>query len=241
MASINKTSVRDELERLKGEFNRLESEQAISGEIKILMSSMLTLLELFCAIFLEKKTTKNNQNSSKPSSQTDKDESALSHSGSNSKGKNEHKQSAYNSRTIETTTVAYVNTCDICGEDLTGTECCRHERRTKIDIIFEKVVEHVDAEIKTCPSCSAEMKGKFPSDMHGPLQYGNGLKAYIINMLICQMVSLNRVQKCITAMIGQTLSEATLLKCVLRLHHALADWENEAISKLIKSPAINVD
>ena len=241
MASINKTSVRDELERLKGEFNRLESEQAISGEIKILMSSMLTLLELFCAIFLEKKTTKNNQNSSKPSSQTDKDESALSHSGSNSKGKNEHKQSAYNSRTIETTTVAYVNTCDICGEDLTGTECCRHERRTKIDIIFEKVVEHVDAEIKTCPSCSAEMKGKFPSDMHGPLQYGNGLKAYIINMLICQMVSLNRVQKCITAMIGQTLSEATLLKFVLRLHHALADWENEAISKLIKSPAINVD
>jgi transposase len=241
MASINKTSVRDELDRLKGEFNRLESEKAISGETRMLISSMLTLLELICSIFLEKKTTKDNKNSSKPSSQTDKDESALSHSGSKSKGKSENKQSAYNSRTIETTTVAYVNTCDVCGEDLTGTECCRHERRTKIDIVFEKVVEHVDAEIKTCPSCSAEVKGTFPADMHGPLQYGNGLRAYIINMLVCQMVSLNRVQKCITAMIGQTLSEATLLKFVLRLHHALADWESEAISELIKSPSINVD
>jgi len=59
---------------LKGEFNRLESEKAISDEIRMLVSSMLTLLELICSIFLEKKTTKNNQNSSKPSSQTDKDE-----------------------------------------------------------------------------------------------------------------------------------------------------------------------
>ena len=77
MANINQTSVREELDRLKGEFTRLSSEQAVSGEIKMLMSGMLTLLELICAIFLEKKTVKNNKNSSKPSSQTDKDESAL--------------------------------------------------------------------------------------------------------------------------------------------------------------------
>ena len=41
------------------------------------------------------------------------------------------------------------------------------------------------------------VKGKFPSDMPGPLQYGNGLKAYIISLLVCQMISLNRVQKMI--------------------------------------------
>ena len=77
--------------------------------------------------------------------------------------------------------------------------------------------------------------------MHGPLQYGNGLKAYAINMLVCQMVALNRTQKCISAMIGQTVSEATLLKFIIRLHEALADWENEAIKQLIQSPAMHVD
>jgi transposase len=55
------------------------------------------------------------------------------------------------------------------------------------------------------------------------------------------MVSLIRVQKCVTAMIGQTLSEATLLNFVLRLHEALEAWEQSAISTLLESPAINVD
>lgn len=241
MASINTTSVREELDRLKGEFKRLSSEQSISGETKMLMSSMLTLLELICAIFLEKSTTKNSKNSSKPSSQTDKDETALGQSGSKAKGKTERRQSAYNTRTIETTTVATVSTCDICGEDLTGTACQKHERRTKIDIIFEKTVEHVEAEIKDCPTCCAEVKATFPADMPGPLQYGNGLKAYVINMLICQMVALNRVQKSISAMMGQVISEATMLKYVLRLHEALAAWEKDAVKQLLQSPAMHVD
>ena len=42
------------------------------GESKLLMQSMLTLLELICAIFLGKNTPKTSRNSSKPSPQTDK-------------------------------------------------------------------------------------------------------------------------------------------------------------------------
>ena len=80
-----------------------------------------------------------------------------------------------------------------------------HERRTKIDIVFEKVVEHVDAEIKQCPTCKTTVKGKFPADRHGPLQYGDGLKAFVVNLLVCQMVALNRVQKLVNAMIGEVI------------------------------------
>jgi transposase len=160
----------------------------------------------------------------------------LDQRGSKGKGKKEQKRSAYNSRTVETTILSAATSCDICGEDLTSTSCHQNERRTKIDIVFEKVVEHVDAEIKNCPSCSTEVKGTFPADLHGPLQYGNGLKAYVINQLMCQMVALNRVQKSVTAMIGQTLSEATLLKFIMRLHEALADWEVDAMNQLIQSP-----
>ncbi|WP_294077941.1 hypothetical protein, partial [Thiolapillus sp.] len=39
------------------------------------------------------------------------------------------------------------------------TPCQGVERRTRIDIIFEKVVTHVDAEIKQCPQCRTRNKG----------------------------------------------------------------------------------
>ena len=77
--------------------------------------------------------------------------------------------------------------------------------------------------------------------MHGPLQYDDGLEAFVINLLICQMVSLNRVQKLVNSMIGEVIAEFTLLKFVLRLHQALEAWELDAIEQLLKAPAINVD
>jgi transposase len=131
--------------------------------------------------------------------------------------------------------------CDVCGEDLRDTACQKHEMRTKIDIIFEKVIEHVDVEVKHCESCDSTVKSKFPADMPGPLQYGNGLKAYIINLLIGQMISLSRVQKLIKSIIGEIIAEASLLKFVFRLYLALDQWESKAIDILLKSTAMHVD
>ncbi|CAN5258723.1 hypothetical protein BH10PSE19_BH10PSE19_22110 [soil metagenome] len=202
MSSIHKQSVREESERIKAEFERLAASKKINSECTILFKSMLMLINLLISIFLEKTTDKNSKNSSKPPSQTEKDESSLTNIGANGKGKQELTAVADNTRTKETVKIAKVTQCDICGQDLKTAACHGHERRTKIDIVFEKVVEHVDAEIKYCATCNSTVKGKFPADMPGPLQYGNGLKAYVINLLVCQMISLNRVQKLIKSLIG---------------------------------------
>jgi len=241
MATVNQQSVRDEADRIKSEFGRLVVDKKINSETKMLIESMFMLINLLIAIFLEKTTKKNNKNSSKPSSKADKDESSVTHQGTNSKGKPESNATANNTRTVETITIAQVIRCDVCGQNLKDTPCEHVERRTKIDILFEKVVEHVDAEIKICPDCDSTVKGTFPTDMPGPVQYGNGLKAYAINLLICQMISLNRVQKLIKSMIGDIIAEATLLKFILRFHLALAQWEADAIAQLMISPAMNVD
>ncbi|WP_459919165.1 hypothetical protein, partial [Desulfocicer niacini] len=187
------------------------------------MNSMLLVVELILTVFLEKKTRKNSKNSSLPSSQTPKDETAKSNPKSKGKGKKVSGE-VNNTRTKETVTITKAETCDVCGVSLDQTPCSDHERRTKIDIVFEKVVEHIDAEIKQCPNCTATVKGAFPKDMPGTLQYGNGLKAFAIHLIISQMVALNRVQKQIAAMIGSVISEATLLKFVWRLHQALETW-----------------
>ena len=78
-------------------------------------------------------------------------------------------------------------------------------RNIKIGIVFEKVVEHVDAEVKHCPTCDTTVKGQFPSDFHGSLQYGEGLKTFVVDLLVCQMVAMNRVQKLVKSMMGVVL------------------------------------
>ena len=78
---------------------------------------MLMLINLLIAIFLEKSTKKNNKNSSKPSSQTEKDESSVSNAGINGKGKVELAMNASNTRTVETTTIAKVSQCDMMLSD----------------------------------------------------------------------------------------------------------------------------
>ncbi len=240
MATVDKTSIREEIERLKQEFDQLCSDGKVSSEIRVVMSSLLMVVELILSVFLERKTRKNNKNSSLSSSQTEKDETATAFPKSQGRGK-KLRGEVSNTRINETVTIAKVQTCDSCGIPLDKTLCCDHERRTKIDIVFEKVVEHIDAEVKQCPNCQATVKGHFPTDMPGPLQYGNGLKAFIIHLIISQMVALNRVQKQVAAMIGSVISEASLLKYVWRLHQSLEQWEVEAIESILQAPVMHVD
>ena len=240
MPSVNKQSLREEFEQLKGEFDRLSQGGKVTAEVSALFRAMIMLFELLIAVFMEKKTKKDNRNSSLPSSQTDKDETST-HPGANGKGKEHNGTVSENTRTVETIQVAKVTECDCCGEDLDDTSASGHERRTKIDIIFEKVLSHVDAEIKVCPRCGTQNKGRFPEGMSGPLQYGPGIKGYVMNLLIAQMISLKRVQQSIQTLIGQVLSEATILKYVLQLHYALERWEQSAIEQLLRMPSLHVD
>jgi hypothetical protein len=202
---------------------------------------MFTLVSLLVSVFMEKTTRKDARNSSKPSSQTDKDESALPSKGSRGRGKREDDERSANSRTVETIEVSKAERCDRCGEDLQEAPCERHERRTKIDIVFEKVVEHIDAEVKTCPNCKAQAKGRFPEEFSGPLQYGAGIKAYLINLVMAQMVALSRAQKLVKALVGVVISESVIVSYVMQLYAALERWEESAKKALLSSPVLHSD
>jgi transposase len=241
MSNVNKQALREEFDTLKAQFEQLSADGKISDESRTLFQALLMLFQVLMAVFMEKRTAKDTQNSSKPSSQTPKDETAVTHPGGKGKGPAQNDLGASNTRTLETVEVAPVHQCNTCAEDLSGIPCHGHERRTRIDIVFEKVVSHVDAEIKRCPRCQARTRGGFPADMAGPLQYGPGIKAYALNLLIAQMISLKRAQQMVQTLIGQAISEASLLKYVMQLHRALAVWEQSAIEQLIAMPALHAD
>ena len=241
MASVNKQSLREEFDTLKGRFEQLIADGKMAEEGRALVEALLMLLQLLMAVFMEKHTSKTSTNSSRPSSQTPKDESAISRPGTHAKGKALDQARSCNTRTVETVEVAKLTFCEHCGEDLRKVPCRGHERRTKIDIVFEKVVVHVDAEIKRCPHCRMQNRGPFPEAFSGPLQYGAGIKAYVLNLLIAQMLSLKRVQQSIQTLIGLLISEATILKYVLQLHQALERWEKASIERVLAMPAMHVD
>ena len=241
MASVNRQSLREEFEALKGRFAQLGAAGKVGAESGALIEALLMLLQLLMAIFLEKTTPKTSANSSKPSSQTEKDETALGRAGPHAQGRAYDETRSANTRTVEYTHISPVGFCETCGEDLRAVHPHGHERRTQIDIVFEKVLMHVDAEIKSCPHCEGETRGAFPEAFSGPLQYGAGIKAYVLNLVIAQMVSLQRVQQVIQSLIGLMISEATILKYVWQLHQALARWEQSAIEQLLTLPALHVD
>ncbi len=115
MASIHTNSVREELGRIKSDFAKQSAEGDVSPSSAMLIKSLIMLLEMVFAIFLEKTTKKTSRNSSKPSSQTGKDESALKSQGSKGKGKQESSLSADNTRTVITDVLLTVDTCSCCG------------------------------------------------------------------------------------------------------------------------------
>ena len=77
--------------------------------------------------------------------------------------------------------------------------------------------------------------------MTAPFSYGPGIQAFLVNLLVTHMVSLKRASRMMKTMTGRLIAEATLLRYLERLHHALAEWEKVAIERLLAMPALHVD
>ncbi|MEJ2755074.1 MAG: hypothetical protein P8104_04375 [Gammaproteobacteria bacterium] len=70
MSSVNKKSVREEIDKYKSDFEALKKKGALSNELRLLLFGLFALLDIIVALLLEKKTTKGKNNSHIPSSQS---------------------------------------------------------------------------------------------------------------------------------------------------------------------------
>uniref|UniRef100_UPI003AF77AE6 hypothetical protein n=1 Tax=Thiolapillus sp. TaxID=2017437 RepID=UPI003AF77AE6 len=162
MATVNKQSLREAFDALKGEFERLCASGKMTADSRALFQAMLMLFEVLRVVFMEKRTPKNSTNSSKPSSQTPKDDTATTHPGANSKGNQHNGIRCANTRTIETVQTSPITPCETCGEDLSKTPCQKFERRTRIDIIFEKGGHPRRRRDQAVPPVPDTKQGAFP-------------------------------------------------------------------------------
>ena len=108
MATVNKQSLREEFDTLKASFERLSAQGKMAEESRALFTALLMLFEVLMAVFMERRTAKDSTNSSKPSSQTPKDDTTATQPGAHGKGKAHNDVRSANTRTVETVQVAEV-------------------------------------------------------------------------------------------------------------------------------------
>ncbi len=167
MATVN--AAREEFEAAKTRIAALRAAGKVPKEAVIRV--FFILLDILIVVLLEKTT---HEPELRSAAVTDGRERA----GSNGKGPKPNRQMGDNLRkTIVEETVA---ACDACGAD----GPVDRERRVLYDIVFE-VVPRRDQGMP-------EVQGPGPVPRKHPVQYGIGIQALVINLLVAQMLSLRR-------------------------------------------------
>lgn len=106
-----------------------------------------------------------------------------------------------------------VEQCIHCHNSLKKAQVNRYEKRQVFDVprVRVEVTEH-QAEVKDCPQCGTENRGKFPEGVTQPVQYGTEIKAQMVYFSHYQMLPLERTAEVFETLYGQTVSEGTIVE-----------------------------
>ena len=200
---------------------------------------MMLVIDIVVAVLLEKKTRKNSSNSGLPPSRNNG--SNGNRNKASDKSRDKKGSQLENTRKVETSETVSASSCSSCGTNLKNSQVKETESRKKIDIVYEITEHTVVSQSRECPSCGLVNKGKFPKGMDGKVQYGIGIKASILNFLMVQMISLERVSEHFKGLLGCLISQSVMLKYVLQFSDILEDWEKRTIQKIMQVPTIYCD
>ena len=77
--------------------------------------------------------------------------------------------------------------------------------------------------------------------MDGPIQYGMGIKAGIIDFVMVQMLFLQRTGEHSKGLLGRTISPSIMLKYIFNFSNSLEFWEAETVRQVLNAMVIHVD
>ena len=126
--------------------------------------------------------------------------------------------------------------CD-CGENLSNVnDKIRTRQEFELPEIKPIVTEYRTHE-KTCPQCGKVHKSEFPANISQPTQYGSKMKALMAYLTDYQFIPLKRTVETIEEIIGQTVSQGTLVTTSEKLYKIL-EIPVETIKQQIKESKV---
>jgi len=132
--------------------------------------------------------------------------------------------------------------CPKCGQDVAQVPVMRVDTRQVFELPPMKleVTEH-QVEVKICPHCSQEIQGIFPADVGQPVQYGARVKGLLVYLTHGQLLPYERTTALIEDLVGQPVSQGTLLTATQTCAARLAETEGRVKQALQQAAVVHVD
>lgn len=129
-----------------------------------------------------------------------------------------------------------------CGADLTDAPADKIEKRQVFDLpqLHLEVTEH-QAETKGCTVCGRTVSAAFPEAVQSSVQYGLRIKALLVYLRNQQLLPTERIRQICQDLLGQTISEATILEATAQAHAHLEPFESAVVEQLQQSPLLHAD
>lgn len=179
---------------------------------------------------LQEQKNKNSKNSSKPPSSDGFKKGTKDKSLREPSGKKQGAQQGHSgvhmviTREPDTTETLIPDACKNCPnwKKCKGTACVG-ETRYKVDVqVIQTLAAYESVEVK-CPKTNQSLKGTFPSDIKGQIQYGESIASLIVTLNTVGAVSAKRTQEILGSLFDLPISTGTVLKMVSRCAAKVSD------------------
>ena len=120
-------------------------------------------------------------------------------------------------------------------------EACVAETRKVADAAIEICITAHEALAITCPLTGKNLRGTFPEDVKGPIQYGKKLQGLIVAFNTIGAVSANRIKEIFGSVFGIPLSTGTVNSMVCRFAAGLDEVMAEIREQVTVSPVSHFD
>jgi len=131
--------------------------------------------------------------------------------------------------------------CD-CGHKFSAEEMVVTEKRQLFDLPQPKL-EVTEFQIFSgkCLICGKVHKGISPENVNSPVQYGNGVRAYLTMLSTTYKLPYKKIQQLFEDLFGYPVNESTIYSTNKRCYDELSDSEKVILENILKEQVVHAD
>lgn len=228
---------------------RLEEKDQMIASLQATISSLQTSMEEMSQVIaaLKEQLKKNSNNSSKPPSsdgyRKPSPKSLRESSGKKQGGQKDHPGSYLSVCAEPDQVVPHMpSACTSCPryEECKGASSVA-EQRTVIDITVDVNICAHHALAVDCPIRGISLKGEFPADVRGPLQYGQNLQALVVSLNTVGALGIHRIHEILGSVFNIPLSTGVIATITGRCADAVSNIVSKIRQKVCDSALAHFD